>query len=245
MVMNILSATHILTVLAEFGAIFLLYCAFRDRSAWAKRAVIIILIALNILQHFLKSYIYPHMFGNGFGLENTAYNVCAFLILLSPFLHFGKSPSARQFLAFVGSISGCIAVIVPFWFFGKDITEPAILSEFIRFWLCHTMLCASSILPVLWGEVKFNHLDAWKFPFFFLGMLCALLLNDTIVLIATGDATAATGNCTRPSFGTLFPSPLPSPRRGSSWKWDSTTATFLRICGSSCCAGARRPRASG
>ncbi len=192
MVINILSATHILTVLAEFGVIFCLYRAFRDRSAWAKRAVVIIIMALNILQHFLKHFIYPHILTQTFGLDNTLYNVCAFLILLSPLMHFGKSSAARQFIACVGSIAGSIAVVVPFWFFGKDISAPALLSEYIRFWVCHVLLCASSLLPVLWGGVKFNYLDAWKFPFLFLGMLCTLLLNNIIVLIASGGVTAET-----------------------------------------------------
>lgn len=190
--MYFFSPYHLLPVFAELGFVFVLYVCFRGRSAWAKRAVIIVLMALNIAQHFLKHYIYPHILTQTFALDNTLYNVCAYLILLSPFMHFGKSPSARQFIACVGSVAGSIAVIVPFWFFGKDLSEPAILSEYLRFWVCHALLCASSVLPILWHGVTFNYLDVWKLPFHFLGMLCVLLLNDTVVLIGSGSAAAET-----------------------------------------------------
>lgn len=192
MIMTFFSALHILTVLLEVGVVFVLYRLFRDRSAWAKRAVIIVLMSLNILQHFFKHFLYPHLTGIGFGLDNTLYNVCAFLILFSPLMHFGKSGSARQGIAYIGSIAGLVAVCFPFWFIGEDITAPEILSEYIRFWLCHMLLFASSVLPILWRGITFRYLDGWKFALYFLGMLCVLLLNNTIVLIATGEATPST-----------------------------------------------------
>ncbi len=188
--MYFFSPYHLLSILAEIGFVFVLDVSFRNRSAWAKQCVIIVLMALNILQHLFKNFIYPHLLGNGFGLINTVYNVCAFLILFSPIFHFSPSGSMRQAIAYIGSIAGIIAVVVPFWFFGQSLSSPNILSEYIRFWVCHTLLLASSLLPVLWHGVKFNYLDAWKFALYFIGMLCVLLLNNTLVCLADGAATA-------------------------------------------------------
>lgn len=188
--MSFFSPYHLLSIFVEIGFVLVLYVCFRSRTAWAKRCVIISLMALNIAQHFFKSFIYPHMFGNGFGLENTVYNVCAFLILFSPIFHFSPAGSMRQAIAYIGSIAGIIAVVVPFWFLGKNLSDPEILSEYMRFWVCHALLFASSLLPILWHGVKFNYLDAWKFALYFLGMLCVLLLNNTLVCLAQGAVTA-------------------------------------------------------
>lgn len=188
--MNLFSPCYILTVFIAAGFVAAMFFLFRNKSETTKRNIIILLMAINIIQHFFKHYIYPHTFSTGLKLDNTAYNICAFLILFSPVLHFGKSDSARQFLAYAGAIAGAVAILVPFWFFGKTISSPEIVWEYIRFFVCHELLFASSLLTVLWRRVKFRHGDGWKFGLYFVGMLCAILLNNTVFLLMT-DRTAA------------------------------------------------------
>ena len=190
MVLQVFSASHILILLITAGIIFAIYYPLRHAAEATKRNVIILLMALNILQHFFKHYIYPHIPANGLQLDNTACNICAFLILASPFMHLCKSRSARQYIAYVGTISGAVAILVPFWFFGRDIFAADVIWEFIRFYSCHALLFTTSLLPVLWGRVRFCHGDGWKFGLYFLGMLCVLLLNNTIFLLMI-DKTAA------------------------------------------------------
>ncbi len=191
MVLQVFSASHILVLLVSAGLIFAVYFPLRHALEVTKRNVIILLMALNILQHFFKHIIYPHIFSRGLHLDNTAYNICAFLILFSPLFHFGKSRSARQFIAYVGTIAGAVALIVPFWFFGKNIFAPNVISEFIRFYTCHELLFITSLLPVLWKRTEFCHRDGWKFGLYFIGMLAFILLNNTIVLLMTDRGAAS------------------------------------------------------
>lgn len=189
MTLQFFSFTHILILLVAAGIVLLLYFLFKNSEETTRRNFIILLMSLNIIQHFFKHILYPHIFAGGLHLDNTAYNICAFLILFSPLFHFGKSESARQYIAYVGTVSGALALIVPFWFFGKNIFAAGVIWEFIRFFLCHELLFVTSLLPVLWGRVRFRHGDGWKFGLYFIGMLCAILLNNTVFLLMT-DTTA-------------------------------------------------------
>ncbi len=185
MVLQVFSASHILVLLAAAVCVLALYFPLRRATETTKRNVIILLMAVNIIQHFFKHIIYPHIFARGLHLDNTAYNICAFLIIFSPLMHFCKSRSAKQFIAYVGTISGAIALLVPFWFFGKNIFAPNIVWEFIRFFICHELLLLTSLLPALWGRVRFCHGDGWKFGLYFICMLFSILLNNIIFLLLT------------------------------------------------------------
>lgn len=189
MPMSFFSPLHIIVLLVAAGFLWGLYALFRNADGVTKRNLIISLMGLNLFQHFFKHLLYPHLWGTGFGLENTVYNFCASLIIFSPVFHFGKSGSARQFIAYLGTIAGSVALLVPYQFFGKTISTSYLILEFIRFYICHLLLIASSLLPVLWKRVRFRHTDFWKFGLYFIGLLCTILLNNVIVLLATGEGT--------------------------------------------------------
>lgn len=159
-----------------------LYFIFRRRSAKAKLTVLGIIMGLNLLQHFFKCFIWPHMWGEGFTLKETAYNVCAFLVILCPFSVYGKNNTIKQFQFYVGTCAGLIAPVFPLWFVKKSLLS----WEFARFWVCHTFLFLSSFLPGVWGMVKFRMRDGWKFGLCFLGMLALILLNNTVFLAILG-----------------------------------------------------------
>ena len=188
MIIQYLNYTHILTLLATAALIAAFYFLLRNHSVLAKEIALYSLMGFNVTQHFFKFFFWPHMWGAGFGIENTAYNVCAILIIASPFVFVTKNTVLKQYMAYVGSIGPALALIIPYWFIGKTIFD----WEFLRFWTCHALLVATSLLPALWGFVKFNFHDGWKFGLIFLVMQALILLNDTIFLLVLGYATKET-----------------------------------------------------
>lgn len=188
MILNYFNYTHIITLLAAAGLIAALYFSLRKRSVFAKEMAVLVLMAINLTQHFFKFFIWPHMWGTGFDVINTAYNVCAILIIASPLVYLGKSSLLRQFVAYVGTIGPAVTLLVPYWYIGSTI----LAWDYLRSWTCHTLLCATSLLPALWGMVKFNYRDGWKFGFVFIAMLALILLNDAVFLLALGQATTQT-----------------------------------------------------
>lgn len=173
-----------------------LFFMFRRRSAAAKKAVVLIIMAVNILQHVLKQFIYPHYFGNAYpDLINTAYNMCATLILLSPVIFFSRSRAFRQFLAYVGTIAGLLTMAVPHWYIGQTMLQ----WDVFRYYFCHGMLVASSFLPAAWGLYKMCWRDFWKFPFIFFFMLILIAFNDLVFW-----CLGVVGDYTQPFFEVLY-----------------------------------------
>jgi len=180
MKINYFSAAHIIYIAIAILFVAVLYLVFRKRSFKAQRAVQLFLILVNVFQHLFKLEIYP-MYDGGFSALCTAYNMCALLILLSPFAFFIKFAPLRDFVYYVGVAAGMVAILIPYW----DIGEDAFTWSFFRFFFCHAVLFASSLLPLLFG----HHKPKWRrFPLvglsFFAGILL-IILND-IIAIALG-----------------------------------------------------------
>lgn len=174
--------THLITLLSAGALVGALYFSLRRRSAVAKEIALYILMGLNLTQHLFKFLVWPHLWGTGFGLADTAYNVCAILIIASPFVFVTKSSLFKQFITYAGTIGPSLALLFPYWYIGKTV----LTWDFARFWTCHTLLVATSILPALWGMVKFNCRDGWKFGLVFLAMLSLILVNNTVFSLALG-----------------------------------------------------------
>lgn len=180
--MTLFDTAHLFSLLLIAVLFFGLHFSLKGASRAVKKGALAVIMGLNIAQHFLKSYVWPHMWGNPFGIVNTAYNVCAALILLCPVAVFSGNALLKQFQFYVGSCAGLVAPIFPFWFLGRSLFQ----WEFARFWFCHTFLFLSSSLPALWGMVEFRVKDGWKFGLAFLACLGLILGNNALFLTLSG-----------------------------------------------------------
>lgn len=188
MIIDYGSAAYFIPFLITALAVAALYFAFRGRTARTKRVVVLVLAALNIAQHLLKQFIYPHYESMAYpDLINTAYNMCATLILITPFVVLFGGRAFKQFVSYVGTAAGVLTMIVPHWYIGQTFFQWDVL----RYYLCHGMLVATSLLPALWRLHRFNWRDFLKFPFLFFFMLIIIAFNDLIFwcLGVVGDYT--------------------------------------------------------
>lgn len=177
MIINYGSAAYFIPFIVTAAVVVALFFALRRCSARVKTAAVFVLALINILQHVLKQFIYPHYFGNPYpDLINTAYNMCATLIIITPFVLLSKSRALKQFLSYVGTVAGVITMIVPHWYIGQTFFQWDVL----RYYLCHGLLVATSLLPSLWGLYKFFWRDFWKLPFIFFGLLILIAFNDLV-----------------------------------------------------------------
>ncbi len=161
---------------------FLLYCILKNRSKQVQTHFVFALALVNFLQHVFKLVIYPQYKGSTDFYLTTAYNVCAFLITVSPFIIAFGNGLFKNFITYVGSVAGMVAMVVPYWFIGK----PALTWDAFRFYFCHALLFISSFLPALLGLHRLERRHRWKIGFLFLGVLALILVNDTILII-TGN----------------------------------------------------------
>ncbi len=177
MTLTYFSLPHILYILLAAGTVVGLYFLLRKRSEKMQRAVILGIMLLNVLQHLSKLNIYPQYDG-GFNALSSAYNMCAALILASPVAYISKSKFLRDFVFYIGASAGIVAILVPYW----NIGDPAFSWEIYRFLICHILLLAGSILPLLLG----HHKPSWKcfstLGLGFFAFLALIILNDIIFI---------------------------------------------------------------
>ncbi len=160
---NWLHIGEVLLALLSVGAAYLIL---KGRTKKTQDTVVFLLMLLNVLQHLCKHLIWrwPH---ETFGVTNTAYNLCALMILLSPLVYFTKG-AIRDFVSYMGVIGGFGALVYPMWFQGHNI----LTLEWARFYTCHLLLLITSVLPYLLGRHKprFGHIW-WMGPCFVTSLL--------------------------------------------------------------------------
>lgn len=176
------SLAYFIWLLISFGLTAIPYFLLRNKTERAKRLVIVIFIFLNLFQHIFKSYVWRHLYGRGFTRENTAYNMCALLIIITPLAYFLKSETLKNYVGLVGSFAGFIAVVIPYWFIGKS----AFTWESVRFYTCHALLLATSSLPLLFGIYKIRFKHFYKIAICFFISILIINLNNGLILQAQG-----------------------------------------------------------
>lgn len=172
------SPAYIAFILFTLAIPTALFFIFRKRSDRVKKYLILGIMLLNIAQHFLKSVLYPHLGLEGFTIFSTAYNVCAFLIIASPLAMIFRFKFLRDFFFYVGTIAGMIAIAVPYWSIGKPFWD----ADYIRSFICHSLLFTSSVLPLMFGFHKTSYKSFYKVGLCFVAAIGLILLNDALCI---------------------------------------------------------------
>lgn len=182
MLINYGSFMYFAYIFVAIGICVGLFFILRKKNDKIKKIVIASIAFLNLAQHVFKGLIYPHYWGNFSPHLSSAYNVCAFLIIASPFVFLWGCELFKNFITYIGTIAGMIAMLVPYWFIGQS----AFQSEAYRFYLCHSLLFISSILPALLGMHRLRWRHFWKIGLLFFAMLGIIILND-MFFVAIGS----------------------------------------------------------
>ncbi len=178
MTMELGSVAYWLYLAPSAGLLVGLTCLLKNCSDKTKRTVIFLIACLNLGQHLFKSVLYPHLWGRGFSYLNTAYNACAFLILVSPLVGFCRRESVKDFVYLTGTCAGLAAMVLPVWFLGK----PAWGWEQGRFYICHSLLLCTSALPLTTGLHRLNWRSWYKIAPMFFRMLLIVLMDNVFCI---------------------------------------------------------------
>ena len=145
-------------LLLATGATTGLYFLLRRRSPLFQKSVLFGLLAFGLLLHFLKVYIPPYSVDEARMLRDAWFvNICGANIALFPFFLFSKNKYVKDYMFYIGVISGLIALFYP----QEPIAKTDQLGEFwdiVRFYFHHWMLMAVPLMLVLLG----HHQLSWK-----------------------------------------------------------------------------------
>ncbi len=180
---------YILTILILFFIIFFsLKLCHKKGKQFSYRFILGILI-FNFLLHFAKQLFPPYMKQFPSSLwKSTFENLCATLIIISPFIFVSKNKYLKDYMYYIGVISGIGVYFFPFGTFGRDLTNMDVLIDVIRFYVCHIPLVLCGFLMVEEGFHKLDYRRLWSIPITYLTLQCVIFTNDVVKFACGGYA---------------------------------------------------------
>ena len=155
-----------------------LYFLLRRRSSFTQKAVLFSFLAIGLLLHFLKVYIPPYSVDEARMLRDSWFvNICAANIALFPFLFFSKNDRIKDYMFYIGVLSGFIALFSP----QEPLAKSNQLGEqldIIRFYYHHWMVLAVPLLMVLLGHHKLSYKRVLSAPTGLLLLMLFIMLNQ-------------------------------------------------------------------
>ena len=160
------------------GAIAGLYFLLRGKNEFTQKAVLFSFLALGLLLHFLKVYIPPYSVDEARMLRDSWFvNICGANIALFPFLFFSKNDRVKDYMFYIGVISGLIALFYPQEPIAK-VDQMAEQLDIVRFYYHHWMVLAVPLLMVMLGHHKLSYKRIISAPTGLLLLMLFIMLNQ-------------------------------------------------------------------
>ena len=160
------------------GAILGLYFGLRNKSAKWQKGVLFGLLVFGLLLHFLKVYIPPYSVDEARMLRDSWFvNICGANIALFPFFFWSKNDKIKDYMFYIGVLSGLIALFYP----QEPIAKTDQLAEqldIVRFYYHHWMVLAVPLLMVLFGHHKLSYKRIFSAPTGLLLLMLFIMLNQ-------------------------------------------------------------------
>ena len=160
------------------GATVGIYFALKNRSEKVQRIVLFSILVFGLLMHFLKVLYPPYSTDTARMLRDSWFvNICGANISLFPFIYLSKSKKAKDYMFYIGVISGLIALFYP----QEPLAKMDQLGEqldIIRFYFHHWMLLAVPLLMVLFKHHKLSYKRVFTAPTGLLIVMLYIMLNQ-------------------------------------------------------------------
>jgi hypothetical protein len=145
-------------LILSVGAVLGLYFGLKRTKERTQKIVLFSLLAFGFLLHFLKVFIPPYSVNETVKLRESWFvNICGANIGLFPFLYLLKSKRVKDYMFYIGVISGAIALLYPVEPMEK-VDKIGETLDTIRFYYHHWMVMGVPLLMVL---LK-HHTLSWK-----------------------------------------------------------------------------------
>ncbi len=160
------------------GATAGLYFLLRNRSVKLQKTVLFALLVVGFLLHFLKVYIPPYSIDEARMLRDSWFvNICAANIALFPFMFFSKNEKIKDYMFYIGVLSGLIALFYPQEPMAK-VNQLAEQLDIVRFYFHHWMLLTVPLLSVLFKHHKLSYKRVFVAPVGLLLLMLFIMLNQ-------------------------------------------------------------------
>lgn len=156
-----------------------LYFLLRNKKPVTQKAVLFSFLALGFLMHFLKVYIPPYSVDEARKLRDSWFvNICGANIALFPFFFFSKNQKIKDYMFYIGVLSGLIALFYPIEPIDKGSSQAEEYLDILRFYYHHWMVMAIPLLMVLLGHHKLSYKRVFSAPTGLLLLMLFIILNQ-------------------------------------------------------------------
>ena len=155
-----------------------LYFLLRNKSQKTQKAVLFGILVLGLIAHFTKVYYPPYSTDEARMLRDSWFvNICGANIALFPFFFWSKNEKIKDYMFYIGVLSGLIALFYPQEPIAK-VDQAAEQIDIIRFYFHHWMVLAVPLLMVLLGLHKLSYKRILSAPVGILLLMLFIMLNQ-------------------------------------------------------------------
>lgn len=172
----------------QIGATVGLYFILRKRNTFIQKTVLFSLLFLGLLFHFLKIFIPPyadystgHLVITDRGWRDSWFvNICGANIALFPFMFFSKNKKIKDYMFYVGVISGLIVLFYPQEPIAKGdaASQMAEIWDILRFYYHHWIIISVPLLMALLNLHRPSYKRIISAPVGLLLLMLFIMLNQ-------------------------------------------------------------------
>ena len=160
------------------GLLIGLYLLLRNKTEKTVEIVLFCILLANFALHFLKLYADFYRERMPWALTTiTPENICAVSVLLFPWFFLSKKKLLRDYMYYMGVISGIGATIIPVDVIGHGAFE----FETIRYYIAHSIIWVIPLLMVILKVHTLEYKRILKIPLIAYAVLALILVNEVIL----------------------------------------------------------------
>jgi len=175
-----LDGWYLLFLVNCISLILILYLALRNRTQKTQKIVLFCVLLFSLIMHFTKSLYPPYSTDMSRMLRDSWFiNICGANIALFPFMFISKSKTAKDYMFYLGTLGGLIALIYPIEVFNRANALAEYL-DIIRFYWHHLMLFAVPLLMLVFKIHTLSYRRIFYMPFWLLTVCAFCMLNQVL-----------------------------------------------------------------
>jgi len=162
------------------GAAVGLYFLLRKKSQKVQYWTLFGILAFNFVLHFFK-LVFPQYTGFPAVIRKCSFeNICAVSTLVFPFMYISKSKVCKDYMFYLGLISGIAGCLAPMPVASMDLEfwQP----ETMRYYICHAGIWIVPLLMVVLGIHKLNYHRIYKALCIYFLVLGVIIVNELILI---------------------------------------------------------------